>query len=206
MCRSARLGVTRDGGSAHPSHTHRNHYSDGGTATGSITLNYPTNGAATVASFDITLTSTQLAQPLPYGYGSSTVTMSGPSGQGPVRWFSLVDGPVGPNNTYGLVVYGSPTSCYPSCAMMEFWFDVPNSLITGPPPVAPVQFDPAPTDQGYDGAWFLAEGGTAPEAFVTGGTLDPGSAAPVPALVPSTMLLLVAGLAGLGAFRRKSRT
>ncbi|MGD0059256.1 MAG: hypothetical protein ABSD58_07545 [Verrucomicrobiia bacterium] len=59
---------------------------------------------------------------------------------------------------------------------MEFIFDVPNSLIMGPPPVAPVPFDP--TAQGYDGGWFLVEGGIAPGSLVTGGTLDPSVVVP----------------------------
>ncbi|MGD0231290.1 MAG: hypothetical protein ABSC19_13175 [Syntrophorhabdales bacterium] len=37
-------------------------YSDGGTATGYFTLDYPTNGTATITSFNISVTSSQFAQ------------------------------------------------------------------------------------------------------------------------------------------------
>ena len=40
---------------------------------------------------------------------------------------------------------------------MAFWVNVPNSLITGPSPIGPVQFHS--TFVGYDAAWFLAESG-----------------------------------------------
>jgi hypothetical protein len=129
-------------------------YTNGGFATGFITLDYPTGGLATVASFDVTLTDTNLNQASGYG---STLTMSSHD-----RYWSFIGGPIGTNNTYQLGIYGGDLE------QIAFWFDVPNSLITGSPPVAPVQFDP--TAQGYDGYWFLEYGG---QDMVTGGTLNP---------------------------------
>jgi hypothetical protein len=142
-------------------------YADGGFATGSITLDYPTNGMATVAGFDVTLTDTLLNQPPPIGYGSPTVTMiSGLNGIGTNwNWWSYIAGPIGTNNTYQVGIYGGGPE------PMEFWFDVPNSLITGLPAVDPVQFDP--TAQGGDGWWFLQEDFIEPQDMVTGGTLNP---------------------------------
>ena len=154
-------------------------YADGGFATGSITLDYPTSGFATVASFDVTLHDTLLHQAPPIGYGSSTVTMiSGDYSPG-TNYFSLLGGPFGPNNTYQLGIYGGGPE------QMEFWFDVPNSLITGSPPVDPVQFDPSA--QGYDGYWFLLESGTVPEDQVTGGTLDPEDLGQTPPVLGISM-------------------
>jgi len=45
-------------------------YADGGTATGSITLDYPVSGTAAIIGFDVTLTSPTLTD----GY-SGSVTM-----------------------------------------------------------------------------------------------------------------------------------
>src|ERR1700744_1607182 len=63
-------------------------YADGGSATGSFTLDYSTNGLATVASFNVRLTDTLLNQAPPIGYGSPTVTMI--SGGG---YFPFIAGP-----------------------------------------------------------------------------------------------------------------
>jgi hypothetical protein len=90
-------------------------YADGGAATGSIMLDYPTNGTATIASFDVTLTSPNLID----GYGGS-VTMIGPDLVGPTGWFDSIAGPVGPNNTEQLVIYGIPPST-PSVPQLEFF-------------------------------------------------------------------------------------
>jgi hypothetical protein len=135
-------------------------YANGGFATGSITLDYPANGLAKVASFDVTLTDTNLTQAS--GYGSSATMISGVG-----YYWDFIAGPFGTNNTWQLGIYGS----LPGQEQIEFWFDVPNSLITGSPPVDPVQFDP--TFQDYDGAWFLLQGGIPPQDLVTGGTLNP---------------------------------
>jgi hypothetical protein len=135
-------------------------YADGGFATGSITLDYPASGLATVASFNVTLTDMLLNQPPPIGYGSPTVTMVPGN-----SYFSFIDGPIGTNNTYQLGIYGGGPE------PIEFWFDVPNSLITGSPPTDPIQFDP--TAQSSDGAWFLVEDSPALQDLVTSGTLGP---------------------------------
>ena len=149
-------------------------------------------GKPTITSFDVTLTSPNLID----GYGGS-VTMIGPGwGAGGTGWWGFIDGPVGPNNTEQLGIYGGP----PNNPMLEFFFDVPNALITGSPPTGPVQFDS--TGQGYDGAWFIVVGGIAPQSLVTGGTLDPTnseSSSTIPE--PASITLLVAGFFGLAASR-----
>ena len=91
-------------------------FSDGGTATGSITIDYPTSGTATIASFSITLNDTQLAPPSfngQGGYGSPTVTMS-PSTPGQ-SWSSSIDGPYSPSGiepltTWEISVWGYPST------------------------------------------------------------------------------------------------
>jgi hypothetical protein len=107
---------------------------------------------------------------------------------------SFSDGPFGPNGTYQIGCYGA--------GITDFGFNVPNSLITGPPPIAPVQFDP--TGNGQNGGWEALVGGadynTPFGATVTGGYLTP-AAAPTP--LPATLLLFGPGLFGLASIRRR---
>jgi len=179
-------------------------YADGGTATGSITLDYPVSGTATIVSFDVTLTSSTLAD----GY-SGSVTMIGQTPfvfAGPTNWAGFIDGPIGPNNTEQIGIYGDINYA----TDLQFYFNVPNSLITGSPPTGSVQFDA--TGQGYDGGWGLEEGGIPPHSLVTGGTLDPTNSESTNAMPePTSIALLVAGFFGLAASRsgrhgRRSRS
>lgn len=166
-------------------------YADEGTASGYITVSYADAGSCAVDAFDITLTSAQLVA----AYGTPSITMSGTTGAAPTGWQSYIAGPIENSNIYQLGVCGAPTE---GGTQLNFWFDVPESLIIGPAPLGTIEFDT--TAEGYGGAWLILQRG-APQSFLTGGALE-SVAVPEPS---SSILMVPAFIAFLGVFLRRSR-
>ncbi len=175
-------------------------FAGGDTATGYVTLGYPTAGPVTLLNWNVTVYEASLQNLT--GVSSITLTGVGPISSGNGNWVS--------STNWGAlnVVYGGNGSVY----LAQMFNGYQYSLVLYAPSVFSSTV-PVTTAAQLVGSNLLTGNGTIEEYanaysvewhIIASGSLVPtGSHSAVP--IPGTIWLLGSGLAGLAAFRKKLR-